>query len=247
MSRAIDLNADLGEGGMHDAAMIPLVSSVNIACGGHAGDSETMRRTIFSALAAGAAVGAHPGYEDRANLGRIPLSIDGTELLEMIIRQLSLFRQVAEKIGATVHHVKPHGALYNQADKDGEIASTFVQAVATIFPGTKIYCPPSGKLAAACNAAALEVVPEGFADRRYADDGTLVPRSEPNAVLEHPDDGVVQALRIVSTGSVITRSGRMVSLPARTLCVHGDGPAALVLLQAVRAALENAGVIIAAP
>lgn len=247
MSRTIDLNADLGEGGVHDAAMIPLVSSVNIACGGHAGDTETMRRTIDMALAAGVAVGAHPGYEDRANFGRVPLSIDRNELLEMIMRQLSLFRQVAEETGATVHHVKPHGALYNQADKDHEIASTFAQAVAKVFPGTRIYCPPSGKLAAAYNAADLEVVPEGFADRRYADDGTLVPRSEPDAVLEHPDDAVKQAIQIASTGSVITRSGRMISLPARTLCVHGDGPAALVLLKAVRAALEDAGVTIAPP
>ena len=247
MSETIDLNADLGEGGLHDSEMIPLVSSVNIACGGHAGDPETVRRTIGMALSAGVAIGAHPGYEDRANFGRVPLAIGRSDLLEMILRQLSLFRQVAEDSGAPVHHVKPHGALYNQADKDDGIARTFTQAVARVFPGTKIYCPPSGQLATACRATGLEAVSEGFADRRYSDDGTLVPRSEPDSVFENPDDAVDQALRIVSTGSALTRTGRTIPLAARTLCVHGDGPTALVLLQAVRAALEHAGCAIEAP
>lgn len=247
MNATIDLNADLGEGGMHDAAIIPLVSSVNIACGGHAGDAETMRRTIGLALAAGVAVGAHPGYEDRANFGRVPLAIGRTELLEMIMRQLSLFRQVCEELGAPVHHVKPHGALYNQADRDAGIANVFAEAVAEVFPGTRIYCPPAGELEAVCQAAGLEVAPEGFADRRYAEDGTLVPRSDSDAVLENPNEAVAQAIQIVSSQSVITRSGRTIPLPARTLCVHGDGPAALVLLRAVREALERTGITIAAP
>lgn len=246
MNAAIDLNADLGEGGMHDAAMIPLVSSVNIACGGHAGDAETMRRTIGMALAAGVAVGVHPGYGDRENFGRVPLAIGNRDLFEMIVRQLLLFRQIAEDESAKVHHVKPHGALYNQADQDTGIANAFAEAVAKVFPGTKVYCPPSGKLQAACQTAELETVPEGFADRRYAEDGTLVPRSEPDAVLAHPDDAVAQAIRIVSSQSVITRSGRTIPLPVQTLCVHGDGPAALVLLRAVREALEQAGIRIAA-
>jgi UPF0271 protein len=247
MSATIDLNADLGEGGMHDAAMIPLVSSVNIACGGHAGDLVTMRRTIGLALAAGIAVGAHPGYEDRANFGRLPLAMDRSDLLEMLVRQLSLFLTVAEEAGAAVHHVKPHGALYNQADRDTGIANAFAEAVAKVVPGTKIYCPPSGKLEAACQATGFETVPEGFADRRYAENGTLVPRSETDAVLAHPGDAVAQAIRIVSTQSVITRSGRTIPLPVRTLCVHGDGPAALALLRAVREALERTGITIAAP
>jgi 5-oxoprolinase (ATP-hydrolysing) subunit A len=247
MMPTIDLNADLGEGGSHDAGMIRLVSSANIACGGHAGDAETIRRTIRLACAAGVAVGAHPGYEDRANFGRAALSIAGADLLEMIVRQLSLFRRIADDAGVDVHHVKPHGALYHQAARDSAVASAFAAAVATVFPGTMVYCPPSGEMRAACLKASLVEVPEGFADRRYAENGTLVPRSAPDAVLSIPDEAAAQALRIVSSRSVITRTGRSIPLSVRTLCVHGDAADAPVLLRAVRKAMAEASVIIAAP
>ncbi len=247
MTATIDLNADLGEGGALDAALIPLASSVNIACGGHAGDGKTIRHTVRAALSAGVAIGAHPGYGDRANFGRVILHMTRAELHEMVIRQLSLFRSVANGLGAKVHHVKPHGALYNLADRDREAASAVIGATARVFPGVMLYCPPSGELAAASPAAGLSPVAEGFADRRHMENGTLVPRSEADAVIANPAEAVEQALRIATTGTVTARSGLAIPLPARTLCVHGDGASALALLASVRKALEGAGFLIAAP
>lgn len=244
--RTIDLNADLGEGGTHDAALIALASSANIACGGHAGDETTMRRAIEACIAHGAAIGAHPGYEDREHFGRIALNLHPAEVAESMKRQLARLMEIARQAGAEVHHVKPHGALYNHADRDPALAAAVATAVASMLPGCGFYVPPSGALAAAGDAAGLRVSGEGFADRLYQPDGSLTPRAVKGAVIDDLEEAVSQALQIAARGEVGTSSGTRIPLRAETLCVHGDGEKAVELLQAVRRALETAGFTIRA-
>lgn len=238
----IDLNADLGEGGSQDAALLALVSSANIACGGHAGDEETMEETVEAALEAGVAIGAHPGYEDRGNFGRQPMALDPAAVTDLVARQVGRLAEIA----AGIHHVKPHGALYNQADQDSALAIAVAEGVKRIVPGCAFYVPPGGALAAAGEAAGLEVRAEGFVDRRYRENGTLIPRGKPAAVIEDIDEAVAQALLIACKGRVRTVAGTWFPLPAKTLCVHGDSPRAAELLGAVRKALEAAGFTIRA-
>lgn len=244
MNGSIDLNADLGEGGRHDADLIALASSVNIACGGHAGDEETIRRSLRNARDHGVAVGAHPGYEDRENFGRLPLSLPAGETVNLLGRQLQRFARIAADEGMAIHHVKPHGALYLQACSDEELATIISQTCARLLPGCGFYCPPDSALARAAASEGLRVIPEGFVDRRYLDDGRLTPRSDPRAVINEPGEAVEQALRLATRGEVATVSGRVIPLPVRTLCIHGDGAGAVALLAAVRKALESAGTAI---
>jgi 5-oxoprolinase (ATP-hydrolysing) subunit A len=240
--RAIDLNADLGEGGSQDAALIALASSVNIACGGHAGDEETMENAVEAALAAGVAIGAHPGYEDREHFGRRAMDLEPAAVAELVSRQVGRLAEIA----AGIHHVKPHGALYHQADRDPALAAAVAEGVRRIVPGCGFYVPPAGALAAAGEAAGLAVWAEGFVDRRYQENGMLVPRGEPGAVIGDAEEAIAQALHIACEQRVKTVAGTWFPLPARTLCVHGDSPQAVELLGAVRRALEAAGFTIRA-
>ena len=227
--RTIDLNADLGEGGTEDEALLGLVSSANIACGGHAGDEESMRRAIEQAMAAGVAVGAHPGYEDREHFGRRALTLPLDAVTDFVFRQVGEFARIAAAMGAELHHVKAHGSLYNQADRELELAMAVVKGVTAVSPGIILYAPPAGTLAAAGRAAGLMICAEGFADRRYLENGALMPRAEPGAVISNVDEAVAQALEIVANGTV------------ETLCVHGDGPTSVAILRALRSRLEASG------
>jgi UPF0271 protein len=242
----IDLNADLGEGGSQDAALISLASSVNIACGGHAGTESTMRSSIEMALAAGVALGAHPGYEDPEHFGRRPLNLPLGNVRDLVSRQLERLALLVVASKSALHHVKPHGALYLQADRDPELARAVVEGVKRIVPGCGFYAPPGGCLAAAGMEAGLSVRAEGFVDRRYGTDGKLVPRSHNAAVIEDIASGVSQGLEIACRHRVQTLAGTWISLHAETLCVHGDDPQAVFLLRAVRQALEDAGLRILA-
>ena len=230
--RFIDLNADLGEGGTQDAALLELVSSANIACGGHAGDEETMRRSIEKALACGVAIGAHPGYEDREHFGRLAMVLSLEKVTDLVQRQVEALATLAENAGARLHHVKPHGALYNQASRDALLAAAVVAGITRVSPDLILYALPPSALAEAGRAAGLAVYAEGFADRRYRFDGSLMPRGEPGAVIKDVDAAVVQAMEIVSHGKV------------ETLCVHGDGVTAVAILRAVRARLGEAGLAV---
>jgi UPF0271 protein len=227
--RTIDLNADLGEGGTEDEALLGLVSSANIACGGHAGDEATMRRAIELAMAAGVAVGAHPGYEDREHFGRRALTLPLDAVTDFVVRQVAEFERIAAEMGAELHHVKAHGSLYNQADRELELAVAVVKGITAVSPGTILYAPPAGALAAAGRAAGLTICAEGFADRRYLENGALMPRAEPGAVISNVDEAVAQALEIVANGTV------------ETLCVHGDGTTSVAILRALRRRLEERG------
>lgn len=227
--RRIDLNADLGEGGTEDVALLGLVTSANIACGGHAGDEETMRRAIDLALASGVAIGAHPGYEDREHFGRRAMTLPLAQITDLVKRQVGNLATLATAAGTRLHHVKPHGALYNQAARDPALAAAVVEGITRVSPELALYALPDSALADAGRAAGLTVRAEGFADRRYRDDGSLMPRSEPGAVIKDVDAAVAQALEIAGKGTV------------DTLCVHGDGVTAVAILRELRGRLAEAG------
>ncbi len=240
--QTIDLNADLGEGGEHDEELMSLVSSVNIACGGHAGNQESIRRAVELALKAHVAIGAHPGYEDPTNFGRRPMKISEKEIRSLLHRQLELILAIHPQL----HHVKPHGALYNQSNRDETMAQTLVAAIVEIQPDTILYCPPHGALARAAGQIGLPTCPEGFIDRRYTEDGNLCPRNDTRALIENTDEAVSQALKIATQQKVSTINGNTISMPARTLCVHGDSPDAVDLLRLARSSLKSAGIKIKA-
>lgn len=229
--RQIDLNADLGEGGNEDAVLMELITSANIACGGHAGDEETMRRTIALAMAAGVAVGAHPGYEDREHFGRRAMAFPLAQVTELVARQMTKFSSLAAEAGAPLHHVKPHGALYNQADRDADFAAAVVAGITRVTSDAMLYALPGSRLADAGRAAGLPVCLEGFADRRYLASGSLMPRNEPGSFISDVDEAVAQGIEHARSGKV------------GTLCVHGDGPTAVKILRRLRRGLENAGMV----
>ena len=230
--RQMDLNADLGEGGGEDVALLGLVSSANIACGGHAGDEETMRRTIDLAMASGVAIGAHPGYEDREHFGRQAMAFPLEQVTDLVVRQVEKLAILAEAAGATLHHVKPHGALYNQADRDALFSAAVVAGITKISKNVMLYALPNSRLAEAGQAAGLTICHEGFADRRYLENGSLMPRNEPGAVITNVDEAVARAIGLAKSGNV------------ETLCVHGDGPTAVAILRLLRIALEADGLTI---
>jgi len=227
--RLIDLNADLGEGGSEDEALLALVSSANIACGGHAGDETTMRRAIELAMASGVAIGAHPSYEDRDHFGRRALVLPLDRITDLVRHQVEKLAAIAADMGAELHHVKAHGSLYNQADRDAPLADAVVRGITAISSDLMLYAPPAGALAAAGRAAGLTICAEGFADRRYLENGALMPRAEPGAVISNVEEAVAQSMEIVANGVV------------ETLCVHGDGPTAVAILRALRGRLEATG------
>ena len=238
----IDLNCDLGEGFGHDAELIALVSSVNVACGAHAGDDETMRTAIRLAAAAGVGIGAHPGYEDPANFGRVATLLPPGAVRDLVLRQVERLLSITHAEHATVRHVKPHGALYHAAASDAAIADAVLDGI--IDPSLAVVGPPAGRLLDAALQRGRLYVREGFIDRRYKPDGTLVPRGRPDAVVGDPDDAARQAVSLAVDGRVIVGGDSWIDLDAQTLCVHGDGPSALPVLRAARHALESNGITI---
>lgn len=240
----IDLNCDLGEGFPHDAELIALASSVNIACAGHAGDDAAMHNAIRLAKAAGVNIGAHPGYEDRENFGRIEVKLPPPEVAALIHRQLTRLAQAAAAQTARLRHLKPHGALYHVANRDPAIAAAIVHAVRQLNSALAIVCPPATHLAQAAHAAGLQVVSEGFADRRYQPDGTLLPRATPGAVIETETEAAEQALEMILHHQVKPTSGQTIPLHPQTLCVHGDGPHAVSTLRALRRQLDAHNILV---
>jgi UPF0271 protein len=243
-ARAIDLSCDVGEGGPSDAELLALVSSASIACGAHAGDERTMRACLELARDRGVAAGAHPGLADRAGLGRVDRPIPAQEAFEAVLAQTRHLAGVAREVGLRLTHVKPHGALYNRAAREPELAWAVADAVRAAGPGLALYAPPASELARAGAALGLRVVREAFADRAYRADGSLVPRTQPGALLEDGARQIEQVLSILRDGAVSAAGGARVPLEADTVCVHGDGPHALRSARALRAALAAAGVTV---
>jgi len=239
---SIDFNSDLGEGAGTEMALMPLITSVNIACGGHAGNENTMRTTVELAMRHGVAIGAHPGYPDRDRFGRVPMDISARELIESIRRQIDALVGVASRMGARVTHVKAHGALYNQGERDGSIARNIIFGIQAATGGHDlvIVAPPGSAMVEEASGVGMKVAREGFVDRAYEADGTLQSRSVAGAVLTDHTDAVRQALSFVKDGGVTTVDGSFLKLAVDTLCVHGDTPGAPEIARAVREAFAKA-------
>jgi UPF0271 protein len=249
-SSVIDLNADLGEsyGAWRlgdDEALLRVVTSANLACGFHAGDPLTIRRSCALAVAGGVTIGAQVSYQDLAGFGRREMIVPPEELEAGILYQIAAVDGVARAEGGQVRYVKPHGALYNRAVWDSVQARAVAAAVRSYDRGLPVLTLPGSALAAAADAAGLGVITEAFADRAYNPDGTLLARGLPGAVLTDPGVVAARVTSLVTTGTVIAADGSTVRLAARSLCVHGDTPGAATLARAVRAAIEAAGVELA--
>jgi len=250
MLTRIDLNSDLGErdtpeGRAIDAEMMPLITSVNIACGGHAGTLDLMRRTAQLAAQHGVAIGAHPGLPDREHFGRRERSVASEEITALVISQIEMLADVLARDNLALAHVKPHGALYNMAASNPEVAGAIVHAVQAVDRTFLLYALAGSELVKAAHASGLTVVQEAFADRAYRADGTLVPRSAQGAVLQTELD-IRRRLRHLMMGAVESIDGASVPIYADTLCLHADTPHAVPLARMIRRELESAGVRLAA-
>jgi UPF0271 protein len=244
----VDVNADVGEweeagaAARLDAALIPLVCSVNVACGGHAGNAVSMAFTVRLAHANGVSVGAHPSLADREQFGRRELPVTAAAVEALIRDQVTALIDVAAPLGVTVRHVKPHGALYNMAVRDRTIAAALANAVAAIDARLVLVGLSGSELVAAGTRAGLRTASEVFADRGYDATGALLPRSDPRAVIDDPVVAGERAVRMVQEGRVIAAGGEPVSVTADTICIHSDTRGAVDIARAVRAALERAGI-----
>ncbi len=233
----IDLNCDMGEGCGNDAELMRFVSSANIACGYHAGDRDTMRRTVDLALEHGVAIGAHPGYADRENFGRTAMNLSADEIKQLVTDQVVELKEIANSAGAIVTHVKPHGALYNQAARDPELAYAIAEAVSDIDPRLILFGLSGSVSVTAAEARGLRTASEVFADRTYQNDASLTPRSRSNALIDETDVAMTQVLDMIKYGRVRSTDGLMVKITADTVCLHGDGAHAVEFARAINAKL----------
>jgi UPF0271 protein len=247
--KRIDLNCDMGElpeaiaDGTQEA-LLRSVTSANVACGGHAGDERTMRTTIEQALRAGVAVGAHPGYPDRVNFGRLELKVPAEAIAESVYEQVRALAEIAAACGAKVLHVKPHGALYNQAVRNRELAEAIAKGVAKWRKDVALVGLAGSPMLDVFRGAGFAVAAEAFADRRYEPDGTLRSRKFEDALIRNPEEAAWQALGIAERGVVIASDGSEVAVDAKTICIHGDTPGSVQIAAAVATALRNAAVVL---
>ena len=243
----IDLNCDMGESfGAYsmgnDIAILDFVNSANIACGFHAGDPATIHKTIKAALGKGVAVGAHPGLPDLQGFGRRTMAISASEAYDMVIYQIGAVAGFAQALGGRLGHVKAHGALYTMAAKDQRLANVIAKAVHDFDPRLILFGLAGSAMIEAAEDVGLRAANEVFADRTYQDDGSLTPRSQPNAMIEDEEQSVAQVKRMVTEGVVRSVDGNDVRVRADTLCIHGDQPNALAFARRLRTELEHAGV-----
>jgi 5-oxoprolinase (ATP-hydrolysing) subunit A len=238
---AVDLNADVGEG-FDDESLFPCLTSCNIACGAHAGDAKTMRATLEGARRRGVSCGAHPGYPDRENFGRLDVPLTLEEIGDTVAAQVAALQAAARPLGIRITHVKPHGALYHACSRRSDVARAVAQAVARRERDAVLVGFAGSALLVEGKRAGLRVAGEGFADRLYLADGNLAPRSLAGSVLESSEEAARQALSIVRDGSVLAPDGTRLEIEAQTICLHGDTPGAAKIAAAVRRMLEEAGV-----
>ena len=246
MVMRVDLNADVGEGRRgaldHETVLMRHITSANVACGFHAGDPGVMRDTVALAAAHGVAVGAHPGFPDLEGFGRRELQVAPADVEDFVAYQVGALAAIAAAQGVRLQHVKPHGALFNMAARDAALADAIARATVVIDRSLILFGLPSSELIAAGARAGLRTACEGFADRAYEPDGSLVSRQHPGSVIDDPDAVVTRALRMISDGIVDAVDGSAIAIRIDTLCVHGDTPQAAQLAARVRSALEAAGI-----
>lgn len=249
---SIDLNCDMGESFGpwkmgHDSELMDYISSVNIACGFHAGDASTMRETVETALAKGVAIGAHPGYPDLQGFGRRSMSLSPQEVFDIVVYQVAALKGICEASGTTLRHVKPHGALYNQAAKDKRLARSIAKAVQKIDETLIVFGLSGSLLISESEKLGLRTASEAFADRTYQHDGSLTPRNMPEALITNTKRAAGQALRIVKDQIVETVDGGIIPVKADTICIHGDGEHALEFAREISVALLKNNISISAP
>ncbi len=233
-----DLNCDMGEGIGNDELIMPYITSANIACGYHAGDAETMRQTILLAKKYNVNIGAHPSFLDRENFGRRESNKSPKEVYELVSAQINLLQKIANYNQTTLHHVKPHGALYNMAAKDKVLAQVIAKAVKDINENLILFGLSNSFLISEANAFGVKTASEVFADRTYRDDGNLTPRSHANAMIENADEAIQQVLMMVKQQKVKTVSGKEIPIVAETICIHGDGRNTVEIAKGIYALLS---------
>lgn len=226
----VDINCDVGEGVGNEADIFPYISSCNIACGGHAGDTEMMYRVVSLAKRHRLKVGAHPSYPDKTNFGREVMDISNEDLVQSIQKQLSDFDAVLQQEEVTLHHIKAHGALYNQTAKDKELAKVYLNAIKDYKEKAVLFVPFGSEISMVAQKEGFEVRFEAFADRNYNPDLSLVSRKEPNALIEEPEAVLQHILPIIKKGEVLAMNGEPCRIQADTFCIHGDTVSALKIL-----------------
>ncbi|CQR71002.1 LamB/YcsF family protein [Sporomusa ovata DSM 2662] len=247
----VDLNCDLGESfGAYklgvDEEILPHVTSANIACGFHAGDPGVMRKTVTLALKNGVAIGAHPGLSDLVGFGRRQMDISSQEAYDLVVYQLGALMAFIKAEGASMQHVKPHGALYNMAAKSKPLSAAIAEAVYKVDPGLILFGLAGSELVAAGERIGLQVAHEVFADRTYQHDGSLTPRKQPDALITNQEEAVQQVVRMIKEGKVLSRQGQDIAVKADTVCIHGDGKHALEFARKTREYLLNHGIAVKA-
>ncbi len=247
MNYLVDINCDMGEGMPDDAFLMPFISSSNIACGYHAGDEKTMHASIELALQHKVAIGVHPSYEDKENFGRTNIHLNHHQLYDLVSRQIEILANIAQKYNAKLHHVKPHGALYNMAAVDPAISTSICSALQSFDKNLILYGLSGSKLISTAFGMGIKAVSEVFADRTYQEDGTLTPRNLPDALLSNREDVGRQVLQMVMEQKVKTTSGINIPVKAETICLHGDGVHALAFAQHISNHLQLSQIKIQSP
>lgn len=241
---SVDLNADVGEG-MDDAQLLPYVTSANVACGVHAGDPVTMDQTVEMALSRGVRVGAHPGYPDRENFGRVMVEMSSDEIENLVVYQVAALAGFVRSRGGRMTHVKPHGALYHSGAEFPDVARAIAEGVRRVGSDLVLVGAAGSMLIGAGEEAGLSIAAEAFADRRYRADGTLVPRGRPGAVIVDPEEAAEQAVGLARDGIVVAEDSSRLSIRANTICLHGDTPGAVEIARKIHERFRTAGIRIA--
>lgn len=236
--RSIDINCDMGEGIGNDAALMPLISSANIACGYHAGDEQTMKETVRLAIAHGASIGAHVSFPDKENFGRSEMMLPAEEIYKLVQDQLYLLRSVTSPYSVSIHHVKPHGALYNMSAREADLAKIIAKAVYDFDPSLILMGLSGSHSITEAKAIGIRTASEVFADRRYEENGSLRSRSLPGAMVEDEDSSLQQVLQMIS-GTVTAWSGKIIPVAADTICIHGDGAHAVEFATRINQTLKS--------
>ncbi len=235
----MDINCDLGEGLENDAQIMPFISSCNIACGAHAGDNVIMRKTVRLAKKYHVKIGAHPSFLDRENFGRKEINIPKNELIELIMNQISTLKMITEKEGVALHHVKPHGALYNMAAKDGDIAMSVIEAVQSFEEDIILYVPYKSLISKKLIELNIPFYYEMFADRMYLEDLSLMSRKEEGSLIENPERVLKRVKQLIDLGTIKSLKGNHIKIKADTICVHGDNPNAVEIVKRLSKIIKN--------